>query len=124
MSNAATTPAPASAPAVPPPVDKIRIKVDGREVEVPKLMPNWQGKLEPTTMLQACVVAGIDLPHYCYHPKLPVAAPVVCSKPPGLVVVPGTSSTSCAKSRPLRGICVVYRLSTTWPTTALSVCRA
>ncbi len=77
MSNAATTtapaPAPASAPAVPPPVDKIRIKVDGREVEVPKLMPNWQGKLEPTTMLQACVVAGIDLPHYCYHPKLPVA---------------------------------------------------
>ncbi len=74
MSNAATAPvsAPASAP-VSPPVEKIRIKVDGREIDVPKLMPNWQGKLEPTTMLQACLIAGMELPHYCYHPKLPVA---------------------------------------------------
>jgi NADH-quinone oxidoreductase subunit G len=57
----------------PPPVEKIRIKVDGREIEVPKLMPDWQGKLQPTTMLQACALAGIEVPHYCYHPKLPVA---------------------------------------------------
>ena len=56
-----------------PPVEKVRIKVDGREVEVPKLMPDWQGKLQPTTMLQACALAGIEVPHYCYHPKLPVA---------------------------------------------------
>ena len=70
MSNAATT---APAPAAPPPVDKIKIKVDGREVEVPKLLPNWQGKLEPTTMLQAVQIAGGEVPHYCYHPKLPVA---------------------------------------------------
>ncbi len=67
MSN----PAPATAP--PPPVEKIRIKVDGRDVEVPKLSPNWQGKLEPTTMLQAIQIAGGEVPHYCYHPKLPVA---------------------------------------------------
>src|SRR5580765_6887244 len=58
---------------VPPPVEKIRIKVDGRELEVPKLMPDWQGKLQPTTMLQACAMAGVEIPHYCYHPKLPVA---------------------------------------------------
>lgn len=70
MSNAATT---APAPAAPPPVEKIKIKVDGREVEVPKLLPNWQGKLEPTTMLQAVQIAGGEVPHYCYHPKLPVA---------------------------------------------------
>jgi len=70
MSNAATT---APAPAAPPPVEKIKIKVDGREVEVPKLLPNWQGKLEPTTMLQAVQLAGGEVPHYCYHPKLPVA---------------------------------------------------
>src|SRR5437867_9807292 len=57
----------------PPPVEKIRIKVDGREIEVPKLMPDWQGKLQPTTMLQACALAGVEVPHYCYHPKLPVA---------------------------------------------------
>src|SRR5947207_4452227 len=58
---------------VPPPVEKVKIKVDGREIEVPKLMPDWQGKLQPTTMLQACALAGIEVPHYCYHPKLPVA---------------------------------------------------
>jgi NADH-quinone oxidoreductase subunit G len=70
MSNAATT---APAPAAPPPVEKLKLRIDGREVEVPKLMPDWQGKLQPTTMLQACQVAGHEVPHYCYHPKLPVA---------------------------------------------------
>jgi NADH-quinone oxidoreductase subunit G len=62
-----------STQAAPPPVEKIKVKIDGREVEVPKLMPDWQGKLQPTTMLQACQVAGVEIPHYCYHPKLPVA---------------------------------------------------
>ncbi|NDB74080.1 MAG: NADH-quinone oxidoreductase subunit L [Verrucomicrobia bacterium] len=37
------------------------------------MMPNWQGKMEPTTMLQACQLAAHEVPHYCYHPKLPVA---------------------------------------------------
>ncbi len=69
MSNPTTT---ESKPA-PPPVEKIKIKVDGREIEVPKMMPDWQGKLQPTTMLQACALAGVEIPHYCYHPKLPVA---------------------------------------------------
>jgi len=54
-------------------VETIRIKVDGREIEVPRYMPNWEGKLVPTTMLQACQLAGVEIPHYCYHPKLPVA---------------------------------------------------
>ncbi len=71
-------PAPATtetkpAPAAPPPIEKIKIKVDGREIEVPKLMPDWQGKPQPTTMLQACDLAGVEVPHYCYHPKLAVA---------------------------------------------------
>ncbi len=69
MSNATTT---ETKPA-PPPVDKMKIKIDGREIEVPKMMPDWQGKLQPTTMLQACAAAGHDVPHYCYHPKLPIA---------------------------------------------------
>jgi len=69
MSNALTT---EQKPA-PPPVEKIKIKVDGREIEVPKMMPDWQGKLQPTTMLQACALAKTDVPHYCYHPKLPIA---------------------------------------------------
>lgn len=56
-----------------PPVEKIRVRVDGRDVEVPRLMPDHQGRLVPTTMIQACAMAHVDVPHYCYHPKLPVA---------------------------------------------------
>jgi len=67
MSNATATPT-ATAP-----VETIRIKVDSRDVDVPKMLPNWQGRLEPTTMLQAVQIAGGEVPHYCYHPKLPVA---------------------------------------------------
>ena len=54
-------------------MEKIKIKVDGREIEVPKTMPDWQGKPQATTMLQACNLAGVEVPHYCYHPKLPIA---------------------------------------------------
>src|ERR1017187_8087314 len=68
--SATTTTDPKPAP---PPVEKIKIKVDGREIEAPKTMPDWQGKPQATTMLQACAQAGIDVPHYCYHPKLPIA---------------------------------------------------
>ena len=51
----------------------LKIKVDGREIDVPKTMLDWQGKPQATTMLQACSLAGVDVPHYCYHPKLPIA---------------------------------------------------
>jgi NADH-quinone oxidoreductase subunit G len=70
MSNPATT---ESKPA-PPPVEKIKVKVDGREIEVPKTTPDpITGKPIPTTMIQACSAVKVDVPHYCYHPKLPVA---------------------------------------------------
>jgi NADH-quinone oxidoreductase subunit G len=60
--------------AAPPPVEKIKVKVDGREVEVPKTTPDpISGKPIPTTMIQACAALKVDVPHYCYHPKLPVA---------------------------------------------------
>jgi NADH-quinone oxidoreductase subunit G len=69
MSTAATTetkPAPTA-------IEKIKVKVDGREIEVPKTMPDpISGKPIPTTMIQACEIARQDVPHYCYHPKLPV----------------------------------------------------
>jgi NADH-quinone oxidoreductase subunit G len=56
-----------------PPVEKIKVKVDGREIEVPKTMPDpISGKPIPTTMIQACEIAKQEVPHYCYHPKLPV----------------------------------------------------
>lgn len=56
-----------------PPVEMIKVKVDGREIELPKMMPDWQGKMQPTTMLQACNAASVEVPHYCYHAKLPIA---------------------------------------------------
>jgi NADH-quinone oxidoreductase subunit G len=73
MSTPAPTETKPAATAQSLPVEKIKIKIDGREVEVPRLMPDWQGKPAPTTMLQACQLAGISIPHYCYHPKLPIA---------------------------------------------------
>jgi NADH-quinone oxidoreductase subunit G len=58
----------------PPPAEKMKVKVDGKEVEVPKTMADpLSGKPVATTMIQACAVAKVDVPHYCYHPKLPVA---------------------------------------------------
>src|SRR5208283_3313628 len=66
-------PSPITTGTTAPPVETIRIKVDGRDIEVPKMSPDWQGKMQPTTMLQACALAGVEVPHYCYHPKLPVA---------------------------------------------------
>ena len=70
MSSAATElPKPAT-----PPIDKIKVRVNGKEVEAPKTMPDpVTGKPLPTTMIQACALAQVDVPHYCYHPKLPVA---------------------------------------------------
>jgi NADH-quinone oxidoreductase subunit G len=74
MSNVATTEAKPAAPATPPPIEKIKVKVDGREIEVPKTMPDpMTGRQVATTMIQATNLAKIDVPHYCYHPKLPVA---------------------------------------------------
>jgi NADH-quinone oxidoreductase subunit G len=69
MSTAATTEAKPATPAI----EKIKVKVDGREIEVPRLMADWSGKLTPTTMIQACELARTDVPHYCWHPKLPIS---------------------------------------------------
>ncbi len=66
MSTAATTetkPAPSA-------IEKIKVKVDGRELEVPRLTADWSGKLTPTTMIQACELAKTEVPHYCYHPEV------------------------------------------------------
>src|SRR6266704_5362273 len=71
MSNAATITD--SKPASPAP-EKIKVRVDGRDIDVPKTTPDpLSSKPLPTTMIQACALADVDVPHYCYHPKLPVA---------------------------------------------------
>jgi NADH-quinone oxidoreductase subunit G len=69
VSATSIEPKPAAAP-----VELLKVKVDGREIEVPKTMPDpLSGKPIATTMIQACAVASVDVPHYCYHPKLPVS---------------------------------------------------
>jgi NADH-quinone oxidoreductase subunit G len=44
-------------------MDPVKITVDGREIVTEK------GK----TVIQAAADAGIEIPHYCYHPKLTIA---------------------------------------------------
>ena len=64
----------ATAAATPPAIEWIKVKVDGAEVDVPRTTPDpITGKPLPTTMIQACAIAKVDVPHYCYHPKLLVA---------------------------------------------------
>jgi NADH-quinone oxidoreductase subunit G len=43
--------------------DLVKLTIEGREVEVPA----------GTSVLEAAKLAGILIPHYCYHPSLPVA---------------------------------------------------
>jgi NADH-quinone oxidoreductase subunit G len=43
--------------------DLVKLTVEGREVEVPA----------GTSVLEAAKLAGVLVPHYCYHPSLPVA---------------------------------------------------
>jgi NADH-quinone oxidoreductase subunit G len=55
-------------------VGTVSVTVDGIKVEVPRLTPHpITGVLISTTMIQACEQARVTVPHYCYHPKLPVA---------------------------------------------------
>ena len=47
----------------PKPEDAIEVFVDGYSVKVPKGM----------TVLQACEIAGVDIPRFCYHSRLSIA---------------------------------------------------
>lgn len=47
----------------PNPDDAIEVFVDGYPVKVPKGM----------TVLQACMLAGVDIPRFCYHDRLSIA---------------------------------------------------
>jgi NADH-quinone oxidoreductase subunit G len=47
----------------PPKPELITVNVDGRDIAVPK----------GTNMIEAARLLGIEVPHFCYHPKLTVA---------------------------------------------------
>ena len=46
----------------PPKPDLITVNVDGREIAVPK----------GTNLIEAARLVGVDVPYYCYHPKLSI----------------------------------------------------
>jgi NADH-quinone oxidoreductase subunit G len=46
----------------PPKPELITVSIDGREIAVPK----------GTNVIEAARLAGVDVPYYCYHPKLTV----------------------------------------------------
>lgn len=46
----------------PAPSNQITVNIDGREIAVPK----------GTNIIEAAAQLGIEVPHYCYHPKLSV----------------------------------------------------
>jgi NADH-quinone oxidoreductase subunit G len=48
------------APAKP---ELVTVNIDGKEIAVPK----------GTNVIEAARLAGVDVPHYCYHPKLTIA---------------------------------------------------
>lgn len=69
-----STTAPTEPKPTPAPVEMITVKIDGVAVSVPKTTADpITGQPIPTTMIQACAQIKVDVPHYCYHPKLPVA---------------------------------------------------
>ena len=39
-----------------------KVTIDGTEIEI----------AAGTTILQACQQAGVEIPHFCYHPRLSV----------------------------------------------------
>src|SRR5687768_18040442 len=47
-------------------VENVSVTIDGMTLAVPK----------GTRLLDACAQAGVDVPHYCYHPGL--SAPAQC----------------------------------------------
>lgn len=45
------------------PEDKVTLKIDGKEISVRK----------GTNLIEAAKLAGVEIPHYCYHPNLSIA---------------------------------------------------
>src|SRR6478736_1365615 len=46
----------------PKPADLVTVNIDGKEIAVPK----------GTNVIEAAQLVGVEIPHYCYHPKLSI----------------------------------------------------
>ncbi len=62
MSSTPVAPPSAAPPPAPSPKDTFTVSFDGKAIEVPKNV----------NLIDAAKLAGIDIPHFCYHPRLSV----------------------------------------------------
>jgi NADH-quinone oxidoreductase subunit G len=74
--------------APPPPKDTFTVVFDGKPVEVPKTL----------NLIDAAKLAGVDIPHFCYHPRLSVVGQCrMC-----LVEIEGMPKIQAACTTPLK----------------------
>ena len=86
MSSAPAAPPPAAPP--PPPKDTVTGVFDGKSIEVPKNL----------NLIEAAKLAGVEIPHFCYHPRLSVVGQCrMC-----LVEIEGVPKIQAACTTPLR----------------------
>jgi NADH-quinone oxidoreductase subunit G len=81
-------PPPPAQPAPPPAKDTFTVVFDGRPVEVPKNV----------NLIEAAKLAGIEIPHFCFHPRLSVVGQCrMC-----LVEIEGMPKIQAACTTPLK----------------------
>jgi len=88
--GAPPTPPPPAPPAAPagPPKDTFTVSFDGRTLEVPKNV----------NLIEAAKLAGVDIPHFCFHPRLSVVGQCrMC-----LVEIEGMPKIQAACTTPLK----------------------
>ncbi|MGH9366205.1 MAG: 2Fe-2S iron-sulfur cluster-binding protein [Thermoanaerobaculia bacterium] len=82
------SPSPGAPPPAPPPKDTFTILFDGQPVEAPKHL----------NLIEAAKLAGIEIPHFCFHPRLSVVGQCrMC-----LVEIEGMPKIQAACTTPLK----------------------
>jgi NADH-quinone oxidoreductase subunit G len=77
-----------SSPPTPPPKDTVTVLFDGKPIEVPKHL----------NLIEAAKLAGVDVPHFCFHPRLSVVGQCrMC-----LVEIEGIPKIQAACTTPLK----------------------
>ena len=86
--NKAPAGAPAATPPPPPPKETFTVLFDGTAIEVPKNL----------NLIEAAKLAGIEIPHFCFHPRLSVVGQCrMC-----LVEIEGVPKIQAACTTPLK----------------------
>jgi hypothetical protein len=74
------------------PADLVTVNIDGKDIAVPK----------GTNVIEAAKLVGVEIPHYCYHPKL-------STRPPGSRRSTGSRARRSAAAPTPRRACTFAR---------------